>query len=158
MSAMTPMSARMSSRARAWRRSSPAAAIDPSKRSEVFEDLFRGAFDGDARRFLDIQDLHHAILDKSGVSLRARAEADAAAVEIHADLFGELGVAVRQEQNLALAARLLLPGGEHEGIVHGDASHGVDAVPLELGGSLDEAREVFQVAGRGEGSRHREHD
>src|SRR4030095_9400986 len=98
--------------AKACRRSFQAAAIDSSDRSEVFEDLFRRAFDGDARRFLDIEDLHHPILHQGGVALRAGAESDAAAVEIHADLLGELGIAVRQEQNLALAAGLLLPGGE----------------------------------------------
>ena len=84
---------------------------------------------------------------------------NAAAVEIHAGLLGELGIAVGQEQHFPLAAGGLGPGGEHERIVHRDASDGVDTELLEFVGTLDEARQMFEMTGGGEGTRHREqHD
>ena len=100
-----------------------------------------------------------AVLDQRRITLGAGAEANAATVEIHADLLGELGIAVGQEQHLPLAAGGLGPGGEHERIVHRDASHGVDAELLELVGALDEARQMLEMTGGGEGAGHREqHD
>ena len=110
----------------------------------------------DAGQILDIQHLDHAVVDEHGVTLGARAEPDAAAVEIHADLLGELGIAIGQEQHLALAARVLLPSRHDERIVHGDAGDRVDALLLEMIGALDEARQVLQMTGGREGAGHGE--
>src|SRR4029079_3868894 len=99
---------------------------------EAFQDLGSCARFGDAGRLLDIEDLHHAILDERGIALRTGAESEARAVEIHPDLLGELGIAVGQEQHLLLATRRLLPGRKHERIVHGDAYHPVDALLFEV--------------------------
>ena len=78
--------------------------------------------------------------DQRGIAFGPRAEAEARGVEIHADLLGELGIAVGQEQHLLPAARRLVPCCEHERIVDGDAYDSVDTVLLEVVGALDEAR------------------
>src|SRR3954452_13910620 len=62
-----------------------------------------------ARRFLDVELLHHAVLDQHGVALGARAEAVARAVEGEVDRLGELAVAVGQELEL-VGGGGLLPG------------------------------------------------
>ena len=77
----------------------------------------------------------------AAVALRAGAETEAGSVEGEPHRVGELAVAVRQHQDLALGALRLAPLVHDPRIVHADAGDGVDAALLELVGPAHEARE-----------------
>src|SRR6266851_8874040 len=73
-----------------------AASVD-KRNARCLQLLEQGVAAGDldlARRFLDIELLHHAVLDQHGIALRARAETVARAVEGQVDRLGEFAVAV----------------------------------------------------------------
>ncbi len=108
-----------------------------------------------ARAFLDVEFLHHAVLDHHGIALRAGAEPVAGAVEGEVDRLGELAVAVGQELDL-VRERRLLPGVHHEDVVDRGERDGVDALGLDgVGVELDRGH-MHLVTGIGEGARHRE--
>src|SRR5882757_5112996 len=79
---------------------SPARVSDPVLSSQLLE---QGVAAGNldlAGRFLDIELLHHAVLDQHGIALRARAEPIARAVEGQIDGLGEFTVAIGEELDL----------------------------------------------------------
>ena len=98
----------------------------------------------------------HAVLDDHRIALRARAHAEARAVQLQADRLGEVAVAVGQHQHVVADALVLAPGLHHEHVVDRDAGDGVDALGLQVGGVLLEAGQVLGRAGGGEGARHGE--
>jgi hypothetical protein len=79
-----------------------------------------------------------------------------AEVELDAHGAGELPVPVGQQQHLVPDAEALLLRAHHEGVVDGDAGHGVNPFGTELPGLGHEAREVLLGAGGRERARHRE--
>jgi hypothetical protein len=77
-------------------------------------------------------------------------------VELDTHGAGELPVPVGQQQHLVPDAEALLLRAHHEGVVDGDAGHGVNPLGAELPGLGHEAREVLLGAGGRERARHRE--
>src|SRR5712691_7734394 len=83
-----------------------------------------------ARR-LDVELLHHAVLDQHRVALRAHAHVARDEVELEAELLRPLGAAVAEHADLAARLLVAAPGGHHEGVVHGDAPDLVDFLRLQ---------------------------
>src|SRR5712691_2407373 len=108
-----------------------------------------------AGRFLDVELLHHAVLDQHGIAPRAGAETIARAVEGEIDRLGELAVAVGQEVDLVGRGRLL-PRVHDEDVVDRGDRDGADALRLDGVGVLHDRRHMHLVAGAGEGARDRE--
>src|SRR5262245_42342900 len=80
-----------------------------------------------AGRFLDVELLHHAVIDQHGITTRARAEPIARAVEGKIDRLGEIAVTVGQEGEHA-GGGLLLPGVHDKHVIHRYHRNGVDAL------------------------------
>ena len=109
-----------------------------------------------AGRVFDIDLFDDAVIDQHRIALGADAEAIARRIQRHVDGLGEIGAAVGEKIDLAVAAGLLGPGLHDERIVdrcHGD---GVDALGLERRDVVEEARHVHVRAGRCEGAGHGE--
>src|SRR6266404_3089691 len=132
--------------------SSKACGLSPGSASELLEQRVRARGLGLAGRFLDVELLHHAILDQHGIAFRAQPEAIAGTVECHVDRLGKFPVAVSQELDLAFGIARLLPRIHHEAVVDGGDRDGVDALGLDRGGVLHEAGQMVLVAGRREGA------
>src|SRR6266851_10168862 len=107
---------------------------------------------------LDVELLHHAVLDQHRVALRAHAHVARDEVELETELLRPLRAAVAEHADLAARLLVAAPGGHHEGVVHGDAPDLVDLFRLQPIVVLDEARDVLGRAGRrvraGQGEDH----
>src|SRR5690606_33250245 len=129
----------------------------PTLGSELREDLLGGGFLHAGAVRLDIEGGDHAVVDDHGVALGAGTHAEAGGVELKANGLGELAGAVgEQEQVLCILG--LAPGAHHEGVVDGDAGHGVDALGLDLVHVHHVAGHVGVGTTGGEGARHSEQD
>ena len=113
------------------------------------------AADLEVARRLDVELSYHAVVDDHREALAARTHTEAAGVEGQAEGLGELAVAVGEHRDVGRAVRLV-PRAEHERVVDRGGGDLVDALGLELGGLLDEARQVLGRAGRRERARDRE--
>src|ERR1700687_1507014 len=118
-----------------------------------------GAGDRVFARLLDIERLHNAIFDQHGVALRADAHAFLDAIKLEADRLDEIGIAVAEHHDFAVALMLLAPSAHHKGVVDRDACDRIDALGLERGCVSDIARQMALRAGAGISAGHREqHD
>src|SRR5439155_18977784 len=104
----------------------PAAAV-----LDLRQHRFRAAHFVLARR-LDVQLLHHAVLDQHRIALRAHAHVARGEVEREAELLGPLAAAVAEHADLAARLLVAAPGGHHEGVVRRHAPDLVHAFRLEL--------------------------
>lgn len=127
--------------------------------SEHFEDVLSST-EGKSTAFLQIQHLDDPIFGKKSVSPGPDSQSHGliAQIELAPNSPGEVPIPVRQQEHLVLDLEVLLPGLHDEGVVHRNASDGVDALGFELRGLVDESRQVLLRAGRGEGSRDGEED
>jgi hypothetical protein len=117
-----------------------------------------GAAVGERAALLEVDHLDHAVLREQRVAAGPDAEPHGLVGEVELDAHGarQLAVAVRQEQHLVPDPQTLLPRAHHEGVVDGDAGHGVDALGAELPGLGHEPREVLLGAGGRERAGHGE--
>src|SRR5262245_65351189 len=82
-----------------------------------------------AGRFLDVELLHHAVLDQHGIAARTRAEPVARAVEGQIDRLGEVAVTIGQEGEHA-GGGLLLAGVHDEHVIDRRHRTRVDALAV----------------------------
>src|SRR6185312_595596 len=115
-----------------------------------------GAGHVELTRLLDIERLHHAVIDQHRIALRAGAHAVTAGVELEPHRLGELGAAVGEHHDLAVGLVLLTPGAHDERVVDRDAGDRVDALGLDVAVPVDIAGQVTRRAGRGKRARNRE--
>nr|QQZ49843.1 DNA-3-methyladenine glycosylase [Phenylobacterium glaciei] len=96
---------------------------------------------------LDVQFLHHAVLDDHGIALRAQAQAELGAVHVQANGLGEIAGRVGDHLDGVHHALVLAPGLHDEGVVDGKADDGVDALGRDVGGEVLVAGHVLGRAG-----------
>ena len=126
-------------------------SLSPPLSSERSQDLVSRRH-SERPSFLQVEQLDRPVLDQGRIPPRADAQALVGEVELGADGLGEQRASVGQEQDLVARVDRAAPRVHHEGIVDGDAGDGVDALGAELVRLLDEAGEVLEGAGRGEGA------
>src|SRR5256885_619898 len=81
------------------------------RRSQPLEQILRAGNVDLAGRVLDVERLHHAVLDDHGIALRARAKATWPEIDGEAERLGEIAAAVGEELDLAFRAARVLPRG-----------------------------------------------
>lgn len=130
-----------------------------SPKSQSFEHVLSSA-ESKGAALLQIEHLNDAVFCQKGVPSGPNSQSHrlVTQVELTANSLSEHPVPIRQQKHFIVDSKILLPGPHNEGVVHGNAGDGVDAFGFQLGGFLDEAREVFLGAGGGEGAGDGEED
>mmetsp|Transcript_39684 Transcript_39684/g.66602 ORF Transcript_39684/g.66602 Transcript_39684/m.66602 type:complete len:213 (+) Transcript_39684:384-1022(+) len=117
------------------------------------EDISRAAH-GEGAAFLQVQNLHHAIVNEHRIPPRADPEALVGEVKLHAESLCKERTPVSKHHHLIIGPDGLSPCFHHEGIVHRYTSDHLHTLSLDLSGLLDETRKVLQAASRCEGARN----